>query len=308
MILYGALRLAGLVRWLPPRLAYWVGDGVATVLWWGWRGPRTTAIENLVRITGERTTATRAARSAFRNYARFCIDFLRAPSLRPEVVRTKVDFDQWAAFDAAVAAGTGVLLISMHVGNWDLGGAALAARGYPLRVVADPWGTARTNARIVQARQRRGMTVIPVDQAARGIVRALRRQEVVALLIDTPVAAGGVEVTFFGERTVVPAGPARIALRTGARVIPVVMVRARPTSDQLIALVDFDVRVERSGDTARDVQALTQRIIHAHERFLRAYPDQWSIFRRLWPAPPRPRATVRVRAARDALDALDQQR
>ena len=112
----------------------------------------------------------------------------------------------------------------------------------------------------------------------------MRRNEALAILIDTPVDSGGVEVNFFGERTMVPAGPARIALRTGARVIPVALPRASGTSDQLIAMADFDVRVTRTGDDERDVQALTQRIFAAHERFIRAYPDQWYIFRRMWPA------------------------
>ncbi len=284
MILYWAVRLAGLARWLPLRLAYFLGDVIATLAWWCWRGPRAAAIENMTRVLGDGMAARRAARYSFLNYARYVVDFLRAPKLKPEEVITKVHFDRWEAIDAAFAEGKGVIFILMHFGNWDMGGAVLAARGYPLNVIADMFGNDRANEIVVRSRQVRGMKVIPSDRAAAGIVRAMRRNEALAILIDTPVGTGGVEVNFFGERTMVPAGPARIALRTGARVIPVALPRASGTSDQLIAMADFDVRVTRTGDDERDVQALTQRIFTAHERFIRAYPDQWYIFRRMWPA------------------------
>lgn len=284
MILYWAVRLAGLARWMPLRMAYFVGDAIATLLWWGWRGPRAAAIQNMLRVTRDRAAAERAARYSFLNYARYGVDFLRAPKIRPEDVIAKVQYDHWAQIDAAFGEGKGVIFILMHFGNWDMGGAVLTARGYPLNVIADTWGNDKANQVIVDARQVRGMKVIPADRAAIGIVRAMRRNEALAILIDTPMPGAGVEVRFFGERTLVPAGPARIALRTGARVIPVAMPRETGTSDRIIAMADLDVRVERTGDDARDVQALTQRIFSAHERFIRAYPDQWYIFRRMWPA------------------------
>jgi lauroyl/myristoyl acyltransferase len=281
---YYIVRLGMVARFLPLRVAYFVANVCATVLWWVWRGPRVIAIENMMHVLGDRAAATRAARYSYLNYARSIVDFLRAPKLKPEEVISKIHYDRWDAIDAAFREGRGVILILMHFGSWDLGGAVLAARGYPLNVIADFFGSERANAVIVQSRQVVGMRVIPTDRAAAGIVRAMRRGEALAILIDTPVQEGGVEVTFFGDRTMVPAGPARIALRTGARVIPVALPRASGTSDQVIGMADLDVRVTRTGDDARDVQALTQRIMQAHERFIRAYPDQWYIFRRMWPA------------------------
>jgi KDO2-lipid IV(A) lauroyltransferase len=82
----------------------------------------------------------------------------------------------------------------------------------------------------------------------------------------------------------VPAGPAWIALRTGARVLPAALVRERASGDVTLALVDLDVRATRTGDLDQDIRALTRRILEAHERFIRAYPDQWFMFRPLWPS------------------------
>ena len=284
MILYYALRLAGVVRRIPLGLAYFLGDVVATLMWWLWREPRRMAIENMMRVTGDRRAAGRAARYSFLNYTRYAIDFLRSPKLTPQEAAARVEFDQWDKVEEAFAHGKGVLFLLMHFGNWDVGGAMLTARGYPMNVIADPFGNDKTNEVIVQTRGNHGMHVIPVDRSAAGIVRALKRNEALAMLIDIPMPDGkGVEVQFFGAPVRVPDGPARIALRTGARVIPVALPRRKATSDHLICLADFDIAPELSGDSECDVRALTQRIFAAHERFVRAYPDQWYIFRRMWP-------------------------
>lgn len=284
MILYWALRLAHVARVMPLRAAYFLGDVVATLAWWLWRGPRETAIQNMTRVLGDRAAARRAARYSFLNFARYAVDFLRAPKIKPDELLPKVHYDRWDALDAAFQDGKGVIFATMHFGNWDMGGAVLAARGYPVSVIADTFLNERANRVIVKARQVRGMKVIHSSRAAAGIVRAIRRNEALALLVDTPVNDGsGVQIKFFGEWTAVPAGAARIALRTGARVIPVALVRASGTSDQIIAMADLDVRFTPTGDTEHDVQALTQRIFTAHERFIRSYPDQWYIFRRMWP-------------------------
>lgn len=285
MLQYWAVRAGAIVRYMPLRLAYFLGDVAATLTWWLWRGPRATAIENLTRVLGDRAAARRAARYSFLNFARYAVDFLRAPKIALDDVIAKVQYEHWDQIDAAFQEGNGVIFTSVHQGNWEMGGAVLAARGYPMNVIANPFGDDRANAMVVASRQVRGMKVIPANRAAAGIVRAIRRNEALAILMDTPVEGNGVEIQFFGRRTTVPAGPARIALRTGARVIPTALVRASGTSDQIIALVDLDVRVAPTGDLDRDVQALTQRIFAAHERFVRAYPDQWYIFRRMWPEP-----------------------
>lgn len=285
MILYWALRLAHFARWIPLRAAYFLSAAGATLVFWAWPSRRRIAIENLTHVLGDRPAARRAARFAFLNFSRYLVDFLRGPIIRPEHVLSKVTYDKWDQIDAAFRQGNGVIFILMHFGNWDMGGAVLTARGYPLNVIADVWGNDRTNKIIVEAREVRGMKVIPSRNAATGIVRAMRRNEALAILIDLPMAPGegGVDVKFFGAWTTVPAGPARIALRTGARVIPVALPRRSGTSDEIVAMADLDVRTVRSGDDERDVQALTQRIMNAHERFIRSYPDQWYMFRPMWP-------------------------
>lgn len=285
MIYYWLLRLAVISRVVPLRVAYWGAIVLAELVWLVRRDNRTAAIANMMQVMDDRDAALTMAKRSFRNYGRYLVDFVRAPKIRPEAIREKVRFDRWDAIEEAMRGGRGVIFVLMHFGNWDIGGPALAERGYKVNVIAQTFEHDRLNEAVVGARQVRGMTVIPAEHAAMGIVRALRRNEILGILIDRPLAEGGVEVSFFGRPTTVPAGPAWIALRTGARVLPVALVRARDTEDVTHALVDLDVAVTRTGDMDTDVRHLTRRILESHERFIRAHPDQWFMFRPMWPRP-----------------------
>lgn len=284
MILYCFLRAGVIFRFMPLRVAYALSAVGAEGLWLLLRGKRNAALTNMRQVLGDEQAARTAARRSFRNYGRYLIDFQRAPKIRRESVRDKVRFDRWDAIEEAFAEGKGVIIVLMHFGNWDMGGPALVDRGYKVNVIQQTFDHAGLNKGVIEARQVRGMKVIPAEHAALGIVRALRRNEVLGILIDRPMEEGGVVVNFFGRPTSVPAGPAHIALRTGARVIPAACVRASGSADVTLALTDLDVRVQPTGNMEADVQALTRRILESHERFIRAYPDQWFMFRPMWPA------------------------
>lgn len=284
--------LSVLARRLPLRVAYLFAALAGTAVWLLWREKRENAIHNMRFVFDDRAAATRAARRSFINYARYIVDFFRTPALNAEQILARLSFDRWEEIDAAFAEGKGVIFISCHFGNWDMGGAVLAARGYPINVLADAVVNNQTNDVVMQARRTQGMKIIRADRRApASIMRALRRNEGLALLIDQPTPEGGVAVTFFGATIAVPEGTARLALRTGARIVSVALARPAAGSDRWVALADLDIRPERTGDLERDVQALTQRIFSGYERFIRAYPDQWYIFRPLWPR--RPLARVR---------------
>src|SRR5690606_4906571 len=114
-----------------------------------------------------------------------------------------------------------------------------------------------------------------------GILRALRNDDVVAMLVDIPQPEGGVRVEFFGSTISVPDGPARIALRAGSSVVAATLPRLARWSDQVGADI-APVTFHPTGDAERDVQALTQQVFHALEGLVRQHPEQWYIFRNLW--------------------------
>jgi KDO2-lipid IV(A) lauroyltransferase len=283
VIHYWLIRIAVIARFVPLRAAYAGSILIAELLWWVRRNKRHAAIENLTQVLGDREAGRAAARRSFHNYGRYLVDFVRAPKIRRENIRQKVRFDRWDEIDGALAEGKGVIIVLMHFGNWDMGGPVLADRGYKVNVIAQTFDHSRLNDVVVAARTMRGMHVIPAERSAMGIVRAMKRNEILGILIDRPMPGDGVLVNFFGRPAWFPEGPARIALRTGARVIPAALVRASDRQDVTLALADLDVRITATGDMERDTRALTRRILESHERFIRAYPDQWFMFRPMWP-------------------------
>lgn len=273
-----------LTKITPMRPSYFGATVIADLFFFFWREKRNNAIDNMAHVLpdADQKTVRRVARQSFRNYAKYLVDFIRAPKIRPEDVEGKIVFDNWPAIEAAHAEGKGIIFVLMHVGNWEMGGPFLTQHGYKVNVIAETFGHDKLNDMIVTARSTRGMRVIPMEHSAIAIVRALRRNEILGILIDRPMAENGVPVRFFGSPTMVPAGPARIALRTGARVLPVALVRMRGTADKLLALLEPNLFFEPTGDEQHDVRALTEAILAAHEGFIRRFPDQWYMFRRMW--------------------------
>jgi len=158
----------------------------------------------------------------------------------------------------------------------------VALRGYPVNVVADTFQPPKLNELIQRYRRDKGVKIIPQEQAAKGAMRVLRRNEILGLLVDRPQPGNGVPVQFCGALTKVPAGAAALALKTGAKLLPGYLAR-QPDNTFRGAIAPY-LEVHPTGDDQRDIQQATQKIMHALEEAIRQYPDQWYAFRRMWPS------------------------
>jgi lauroyl/myristoyl acyltransferase len=285
MIEYWIFRLIILLgRPFPPKVGYFFARIIADICYLFFVGKRRALKDAMSRIldTNNEREISRASHRSFRNFGKYVVDFIHFLDSTPEEVRRRIVFEDFERIDEAMAEGRGIIFITLHFGNWDMGGAGLAAHGYPVNVVAETFEYQRMNALVQGSRRHLGMKVTPIDKVGPSIVRALRRGEILALLIDVPEPGGTVSVDFFGAPINVPMGPARIALHTGARVMPAVMLRMRGEEDRIRPLIDFDLTYERTGDEDEDVRRLTQQIMSSLERLIRQDPDQWFIFHPLW--------------------------
>ena len=286
-VVYWCFRLIiFLGRLVPTRVGYVVAPIIADVCYIFYRGGRRGLYENLGRVLGtsDRRVLGRVARRSLRNFSKYVVDFIHFYVMTPEDIRRRIIFNDFERLNAAVAEGRGIIFVTLHFGNWDMGAAGLAAYGYPVDAIAETFELPRMNELVQGYRRQLGVNIIPMERIGPGVLRALRRGHILALLIDVPAPGPSVAVDFFGARAEVPAGPARLALRTGARVIPAVLAR-EPGRDEIIRpILDFDLHFEPTGDEERDVRELTQQIMSSLERFIRQYPDQWFMFRPMWPA------------------------
>jgi Kdo2-lipid IVA lauroyltransferase/acyltransferase len=284
MIAYLLWRLATLIAGpLPSRAAYQGAAAMADLVYCCWPAKRSNTIANMRHVLGtERESyAATVARRSWRNYGRYLVDFIRSSPAEVQNLARKVEFGRWAEIDSAFADGRGIIFALMHFGSWDVGGAIFAAR-HPLNVIADTFTDPRLNQMIVQSRTTAGMRVIPMEKAGLRVVRALRRNEAVAILMDRPGVENGVRASFFGSEVMIPSGVARLALRTNARVIAAAVARDYE-ADRLIGWIGPDIEVRSTGDEDADIRTLTESILRAHEEIIRQYPDQWYMFRRMWP-------------------------
>jgi KDO2-lipid IV(A) lauroyltransferase len=225
----------------------------------------------------------RAAQRCFESYARYWAESFRLPDLTPEEIDAGVIAEGYRHIQAAVDSGTGPILVLPHLGGWEWCGFWLSqVRRAEVTVVVERLEPPSVFDWFVEFRSRLGMNVVPLGpEAGSAVIRAVKAGHVVALLADRDITGSGVEVEFFGERTTLPAGPATLALRTGAPLLPTATYFAGQGHH---CVVNAPLTVERTGKLRADVTALTQAIAHALEDLIRVAPEQWHLMSPNWPS------------------------
>lgn len=271
---------------IPLSWRYALGMVATESVYWCWPSKRRNTRHNMAVVTGEWPGGARAdwlALASWRNYGRYVVDFLNLPNVpRGEIVR-RTTVDGWDHLDTALEAGKGVVFVTGHFGLWDYAPAVLADR-YPGRVyiVVEHLNSALLNELVQGQRALQGSTIIPMHNV-RAMVRALRGNGIIAVLVDRPVHDDGVPVTFFGRETMVPGGAATLAAMTGAALLPGYFVhRENGTYDGCILP---PIAPPRTGQRASDVQRLTQGAMAALEEMVKRRPQYWYMFRAMWPLP-----------------------
>lgn len=245
---------------------------------------RRRMIERHLRRTGLRGIALqRAVHGAFDSYGRYWIELFRLPKDARRSLDRKFSHEGFEHVVAAIEAGTGAVVALPHVGGFDFAGAWLAARGYAPLVVVEPVEPPELFEWFAGVRRELGMDVVPLGpEAGAAVLGALRANRVVCLLCDRDIGGDGVEVEFFGERTTLPAGPATLALRTGAPLIPCACYFL--PRGKHFAKIGPPVPAERLGKLRDDVTRVTQSLARRFEELIRAAPDQWHLMQPNWPS------------------------
>jgi Kdo2-lipid IVA lauroyltransferase/acyltransferase len=186
----------------------------------------------------------------------------------------------WSIVEERLARGKGVILVSGHLGNWELGGAYLAARGLPIDVVARHMANPLFDRYLTKTRQQIGMTVVHDDQAVRRVPRSLRDGRAVAFLVDQgAVGLASAWVRFFGRYAKTPRGPAVFALRLGT---PIVFGAALRLPSGRYSLTFEPIDVAQTGDREADVDRIVTDYTAVLERWVRRAPEQYLWQHRRW--------------------------
>jgi KDO2-lipid IV(A) lauroyltransferase len=256
---------------------------------------RRRAVENLAVAFPDAPAAFRRALAAamFKTLGRNAYEFLRLEGSSPQRLRELVArIDGMGHFLDAHRRGKGVIVITGHIGCWELLPAHFVALGYPVSVVARRMKIGRLNDRLVRSRGSVGVTTLDRDDSPRPMFEALERGEILGVLIDQHTRVAGLWVPFFDRPAYTPTAVAKIALATGAAIVPMGIfmdARGRHTVRVLP-----EVGAGRSGSREEMVRSITAACSLAVEHLIRIDPKQWVWFHHRWREP---EAETRVEAA-----------
>ncbi|HEY4025769.1 MAG TPA: hypothetical protein VGO86_05000 [Candidatus Dormibacteraeota bacterium] len=287
MIQYRAFRtMQWLVERLPRPLGYALAVLVARFAFLFARRPRAKLEANLTMALPGLTRAQlrELVWRNFRNHSKAYADLMRLPVARVEDLRALLHVQGIEHLEAARARGRGVLVISAHMGSWEIAAAIWSATVAPVSLFAEELEPRELYEWYRGTRARLGISVLPLNRSGlRQVLQALDNQEMVVTAIDRDIMGTGINVDFFGLPARIPEGPAAIALRKGTPLLPVAVYRL--PDDTFQALGYPPIFAEPTGDRAADIRRVTGELVRRLEEIIRAHPDQWHMPHPIWSDP-----------------------
>lgn len=267
---------------LPLRLVYIIAVFLANLHYFFAFRDRRFVKANLRAIFPNKSNRElkKISRMVFRNFAKYLADFFRFEKLNRQYIDKKIKLENLHYFDEALAKGKGVIVLTAHLGNWELGGVVVAQLGYPFWAVALPHKTKKVNDFFDAQRNRKGVKVIATGKAVRSCISELRNNHMVALAGDRDFTEKGILIDFFGLPMHFPEGSATLSLMTGASIVPAFMLRN--PDDSFTLKIEKPIEFSPSGDKAKDLEGLIMVYKNIFEDYIRRYPEQWYVFRRFW--------------------------
>lgn len=248
-------------------------------------GQRAVVRRNLARVVPE-AQLDGVVDEAFRSYARYWVEALRLPKPGAAEINRRTTAEGLENISTFLDAGRGVVFVTPHIGSYDVAGAWLASFGWRIIAVAEELEPPELFELFRSLRGSVGVEVLPAGKGstARALLSGLRAGAAVGLVADRDISGSGIEVEFFGERTLLPNGPAVLALRTGSPLV-VGALYQRPGGRYHGVLLDpIEVGVEKPD--AERVRELGREVVARMETLIRREPGQWHLFQPNWPSDP----------------------
>jgi len=287
--------------WLMGRLPVPVARGVVSfalqLSFILWPKKRRWVNDNFAHVLGRppgSLEVRRKALAAYRSYARYVVELMRLPRLTAEQAAALVDTSTLLPLEAYwKESGKGLILTSPHIGNLEGVARGIARHGWPIAAIADDSSFPELFEMLKAQRKAWGVTLIPWRNL-RDLFGVLRRNEILALIIDWGYRAEDIPVRMFGAWTTLPAGPAALAAKTGA---PIVHIAIRRSADGRTYEVNHSAPILVSSSDPGELQRATQAIADALAATIAAAPEQWYSFKPVWPSTVEEQAQLAERAA-----------
>ena len=280
--------LGALAPYTPPRVGYAISRVLGDFAYSASTADRENVHDNLRHVLGAQANPAqiaKVARRVFRNQACNYFDLFRVASLDPEQIEQLVTTHGWERVDRALSDGKGLIIVTAHFGNVDIVAQVFAVRHYTVTVAAEHLQPEKLYQYVVSQRASKGIRLIPADRFLRPLYRALRNNEIIGLAVDRNLTGTGTLTDFFGAPALLPDGPVRVALRTGATLMPAFGLRQ--PDGALEIFFEPPLQIEKTGNASHDVHSGMAKVVAVLEEYIARYPEQWVMFQSVWKLPER---------------------
>jgi KDO2-lipid IV(A) lauroyltransferase len=283
-MMYALYRIGhALAMALPLKCSYWMALRAADIVFRLSTKDREVVIGNMRIVAGDglpEDVIRSYAREVFRNFAKYLVDFFRFEKIDRLYVEKNVKVIGGENIKEALSKGKGVILLSAHIGNWELGGAVMSLIGYPISGVVLPHGDRKINEFFTRQRRRVNMNPIEIGSSLRSCYRVLQDNGLLALLGDRDFTKTGDITDFFGRKVLIPSGPASLSHRLGSAITPAFFIRN--PDDTFTMHIERPIFPENTEAGKATVKELMKKCTSAIEACVRRYPTQWYVFKDIW--------------------------
>jgi Kdo2-lipid IVA lauroyltransferase/acyltransferase len=275
-------------KYIPTPLANFIGDRIADWLFY-YKSENIVPeqVRNLDHVLGPDVPTReklKTVQKLWRRHGRFLLDLFRFERMSDAEIASRVP--EFAGLDnikKAVGDGRGAIILTAHIGHWELGGILLKYLGFKVNVVQHLYDSEEQNRLLDRNKDIRGIKIISTDDPVGFALRAynaLKRNELVAIQGDRDLSRSGVRMDFFGKPAAFPKGPVLLAMKTGVPLIPAFTIMGKDGKYHPVA--EPPIEMTDTGDINHDLRVNTRKIAAVFEKYVRSYPEQWFNFYYFW--------------------------
>lgn len=273
-----------IIKFFPLAVAYRISMFLSDLQYVFSFRDRRAVRANLRVIVGTDKNIEPMVRDIFRNFGKYLVDFFRMDkTLTMEFIRQSVTVENIEYLQQALTHKKGGIVITAHLGNWELGGVLVSMLGYPLTAIALPHKERPVNDLFNNQRGSKGMSVIPSNIAVRKCIETLRNNGMIAIAADRDFTANGEIMDFLGKKALIPKGAAVFSFKTGAPIVPCFCIR-NPDDSFTLSFGEAMFPPYESGETIapKILMEMMRKYVTVIEAKIRQYPNQWLMFRQFW--------------------------
>ena len=267
----------------PLKFSYRAAIALANIHYFLGFRERRAVTENLKTILAKPSRDDElksTSKDVFRNFAKYLVDFFRFSKITPGYIKGFIRLEGLSNIEDALKYGKGVIILSAHLGNWELGAFVLGTLGYPINAVVLTHRNVKINNFFKNQRAIGKLRSIEFGASLRCCYKALKNNELLALLGDRDFSNNGLRVIFCGKPVVMPKGPAALSYRTGAAIVPSFITRNG--DDTFTFAFEKPILPGAAGDEDSAIKSIMGEYLPVIESYVKRYPGQWYVFRNFW--------------------------